>query len=60
MPATEYSSQVVKVVSKPSPPSRIWLGTTSNLAWALNALGVQWVYAMMTEKEFGFDQLKVL
>lgn len=57
MPVGEYTEQVIKKVIQRTPPHRIWVGGNSTLVWLIETLGLQWVYGIMFNREYGLNQL---
>ena len=56
MPVGKYTSQVVAKVIERTPPTEIWLGGNATLAWAIEILGIQWMYRLMFRREYGLDR----
>jgi 1-acylglycerone phosphate reductase len=52
-----YAKTVVAKVAKSNPPQEIWCGGGASKVWAVEKLGICWVYTLVFSKMFGLDKM---
>ena len=52
-----YAKTVVAKVTKSNPPQEIWCGGGAFAVWAVERLGIRWIYTLAFSKMFGLDKM---